>query len=86
MSRTPATGARGEAREKEAREKTATQEVNDRFVQEIAERIVGRENEPTGPSTRRCEKMKDPKSGPDERLINCATCHRGQTSPHDARP
>ena len=127
----------------------STQEINDRFEQEIAERIVGRENEPAGkvfknmriewlkttPARQlldimnfgyaralgvRCthchvehdfssddkrpkraarematmhrtinqtlRKMKDLKSEPEERLINCATCHRGQTSPRDARP
>ena len=31
-------------------------------------------------------KMKNLKSAPDDRLINCATCHRGETDPHDARP
>ncbi len=31
-------------------------------------------------------KMKDLESEPDERLINCATCHRGMINPHDAQP
>ena len=31
-------------------------------------------------------KMKTLESEPDERLINCATCHRGATNPHDAQP
>jgi hypothetical protein len=127
----------------------STQEINDRFEQEIAERIAGREHEPAGkvfkniriewlkpiPARQlldimnggyaralgvRCthchlesdfssddkrpkraarematmhwtinqtlRKMKELKSEPEDRLINCATCHRGQISPHDARP
>jgi Photosynthetic reaction centre cytochrome C subunit len=125
------------------------QETNDRFEQQIAERIVGRENEPasqvfknmridwlkTVPARRlldimnggyakalgvRCThchvesdfssddkrpkraarematmhhtvnqtlaKMENLKSAPDERSINCATCHRGKIDPHDAQP
>jgi len=127
----------------------SSEETNDRFVQEIASRIVGRELEPAGqvfknmriewlkttPARQwldvmnvgyaralgvRCThchvegdfssddkrskraaremalmhwtinqtlgKMKDLKSGPDERLINCATCHRGATRPGDRQP
>jgi hypothetical protein len=127
----------------------STQEINDRFVQEIASRIVGRELEPAGkvfknmriewlkttPARQlldimnggyaralgvRCThchvesdfssddkrpkraaremammhwtinqtlgKMENLRSEPDERAINCATCHRGATRPRDARP
>ena len=127
----------------------SVQEINDRFVEQIAERIVGRENEPAGqvfknmridwlkttPARQlldimnggyaralgvRCThchvesdfssddkrpkraaremaamhhtvnqtlaKMENLTSAPEERSINCATCHRGKTDPHDARP
>jgi hypothetical protein len=127
----------------------SVQQTNDRFEQQIAERIVGRENEPAGqvfknmridwlktvPARQlldimnfgyarglgvRCThchvesdfssddkrpkraaremaamhrtvnqtlaKMENLRSAPDERSINCATCHRGKTDPHDAQP
>ena len=127
----------------------STQEVNDRLVREIANRIVGREKEPAGqvfknmriewlkttPARQlldimnggyaralgvRCThchveddfssddkrpkraaremammhwtinqtlaKMKHLKSESTDRSINCATCHRGETNPRDARP
>ena len=139
----PVAGARPQSTE------LSVQEINDRFVQQIAERIVGRENEPAGrvfknmridwlkttPARQllgimnggyaralgvRCThchvesdfssddkrpkraaremasmhwtvnqtlaKMKNLTSAPDERSINCATCHRGKTDPHDAQP
>jgi hypothetical protein len=126
----------------------SNQEINDRFVREIAGRIVGRELEPAGnvfknmriewlkttPARQlldimnggyaralgvRCthchlehdfssddkrpkraaremammhwtinqtlRKMKDLSSEPDERPINCATCHRGAANPRDAQ-
>ena len=31
-------------------------------------------------------KMKNLTAAPDERFINCATCHRGKTDPHDPQP
>jgi hypothetical protein len=31
-------------------------------------------------------KMENLKSAPEKRFINCATCHRGRTDPHDAQP
>jgi len=31
-------------------------------------------------------KMENLKSAPDERSINCATCHRGKIDPHDSQP
>ena len=31
-------------------------------------------------------KMKDLTSAPDDRFINCATCHRGKLDPHDPQP
>ena len=127
----------------------STQEINDRMVREIANRIMGRENEPAGqvfknmriewlkatPARQllgimnggyaralgvRCThchvehdfssddkrpkraaremaamhwtinqtlgKMKNLKSEPTDRSINCATCHRGETNPRDAQP
>lgn len=127
----------------------STQEINDRFEQQIADRIVGRENEPAGqvfgnmriewlkttPARQlldimnfgyaralgvRCThchvegdfssddkrpkraaremaamhwtinrtlaKMENLTSAPEERFINCATCHRGKTDPGDTQP
>ena len=127
----------------------SVQEINDRFERQIAERIVGRENEPAGqvfknmriewlkitPARQlldimnfgyaralgvRCThchvesdfssddkrpkraarematmhhtvnqtlaKMENLESAPNERMINCATCHRGKTDPHDTQP
>ncbi len=126
-----------------------TQEINDRLVQEIADRIMGREKEPAGqvfknmriewlkttPARQlldimnggyaralgvRCThchverdfssddkrpkraarematmhwtinqtlgKMKNLESEPDDRPINCATCHRGAINPRNAQP
>ena len=31
-------------------------------------------------------KMENLKSAPDDRFINCATCHRGKIDPHDKQP
>lgn len=127
----------------------STQEINDRLVQQIADRIVGRENEPaaqvfrnmriewlkTTPARQlldimnggyaralgvRCThchvegdfssdekrpkraarematmhwtinqtlaKMENVTSAPEDRFINCGTCHRGKTDPGDTQP
>jgi hypothetical protein len=127
----------------------SVQEINDRFERQIAERIVGRENQPAGqvfknmriewlkttPARQlldimnggyaralgvRCThchvesdfanddkrpkraaremaamhwtvnqtlaKMQNLENAPNERMINCATCHRGRIDPHDTQP
>jgi hypothetical protein len=139
----PVGAARGQSTE------PSTQESNDRFVQQIADRIRGRENDPAGqvfknmriewlkttPARQlldimnggyaralgvRCThchverdfssddkrqkraarematmhwtinqtlaKMNNLSSAPEERFINCATCHRGRIDPGESRP